>query len=294
LEQYLRDKVRVSTQGEWLQPKLDSIGLDLVEISDASPAPTLVSSLNFKAPAPINDFLMQCRLLDEADERHNNFAKFNINGYVRPFMFTPSNTFRHGNPKDPAAAGQDSLWHTAASFGTHGIEHIFAGYDHLLFLIGLLLIATTLGTTVKIVTAFTIGHSISLALAALHVVAVPRGLLESLIALTIVYVGVENLFSWFPLKRWILSFSFGLVHGLAFAETLQLLELPLGQMLVALSSFNIGVEIAQVTVVLICLPFIFGLAKTSWRVQTIKALSLLIVLFGTGWFIDRALPGVLN
>ncbi|UCF39345.1 MAG: HupE/UreJ family protein [Acidobacteriota bacterium] len=176
------------------------------------------------------------------------------------------------------------------SFGIHGFHHILQGYDHLLFLLGLLVVTTSLRMTIGIVTAFTLDHSISLALAALQIVTVPRGLLECTIALTIMWVAVENIFSWFPLKRWLLSLAFGLIHGLAFAETLDILGLPVEQLVLALFSFNVGIEVAQVAVVLIAIPFTLKLAERKWRLQAVQALSLPIFAFATFWFVQRTLP----
>jgi len=112
---------------------------------------------------------------------------------------------------------------------------------------------------------------------------------EAVIALSIMYVAAETVFSWFPIKRWLVSFSFGLVHGLAFAETLQVLHLPRTQLVTALFSFNVGIEIAQVLIVASAFPVLLAMAKASWRLRAIQGLSFVIFCCGTAWLIQRTI-----
>jgi len=144
-----------------------------------------------------------------------------------------------------------------------GVQHIFTGYDHLAFLVGLLLLGGSLGEMVKIVTAFTVAHSITLALAALDVLAPSPRIIEPLIAGSILFVGAENLWA---LRRgsaaaalrhrWVLTFAFGLVHGFGFAAVLRELHLPRAALASGLVAFNLGVECGQVAVVLAVLPLL--------------------------------------
>ena len=111
-----------------------------------------------------------------------------------------------------------SYWATARSFVRLGIEHIFTGYDHLAFLVGLLIVTTTPGSMIKVITSFTIAHSITLALATFNFVILPTRLTESLIALSIVYVAAENLFGIRAIERYRITFLFGLIHGFGFSS----------------------------------------------------------------------------
>lgn len=149
-----------------------------------------------------------------------------------------------------------------------GVEHIFTGYDHLAFLLGLLLLGGSVGQMVKIVTAFTVAHSITLALAALDVLAPPVRAVEVLIAASILFVGAENL--WALRRRtpdsalrhrWLLTFAFGLVHGFGFAAVLRQMHLPRAVLATGLVSFNLGVECGQVCVVVVALPLLRSLQK---------------------------------
>ena len=130
-----------------------------------------------------------------------------------------------------------------------GIEHILIGYDHIAFLIAIVLWANRLWPVVKLVTAFTIGHSITLSLAALDIVRIPSSIIEPAIAASIVFVAAENFFSHDVQKRWRDTFLFGLVHGFGFASALQEFGIPKSALIPALASFNIGVEIGQIAIV---------------------------------------------
>jgi len=121
-----------------------------------------------------------------------------------------------------------------------GVQHIVTGYDHLAFLLGLLLLGGRVRTLVAILTAFTVAHSITLALAVLRVVSLSPGFVEPAIALSIAYVGVENLFVTDARKRWRITFPFGLLHGFGFAGALTALDLPRAQLPSALFGFNLG------------------------------------------------------
>ena len=121
-----------------------------------------------------------------------------------------------------------------------GVEHIFTGYDHLAFLLGLLVATATLGSLVKIITSFTIAHSITLALATFNVVVLPSRLTESLIALSIGYVAAENLLDFRAMKRYYITFLFGLVHGFGFSNVLREMDLPQIEPGASLFSFNAG------------------------------------------------------
>ena len=183
------------------------------------------------------------------------------------------------------------LWVTMREFAVLGIEHIFTGYDHLAFLLGLLLATKTLLSLVKIVTAFTVGHSVTLALATLDVVAVPSRLIESLIALSIAYVAIENFLGRRLVHRWVITFFFGLVHGFGFANILLELGLTPRRLAVSLFSFNAGVEVGQLTFVALVFPLLWVLGKSRWKDHIMTGGSVAIMCLGFYWFIQRAILG---
>jgi hypothetical protein len=182
-------------------------------------------------------------------------------------------------------------WKTAWSFVQLGVEHIFTGYDHLLFLVGLLTGTSGLLALLKVVTSFTAAHSLTLALATFGLVTVPPELVESLIALSIAYVAAENVWRKADGSRWGITFVFGLVHGFGFSNVLNDLGLPRGHLAVSLFSFNAGVEAGQLAFVVTVFPALLLMRSSRWRGQLTGALSLLIMCVGLYWFAQRALVG---
>jgi len=173
-----------------------------------------------------------------------------------------------------------------------GIEHILTGYDHLAFLLALLIAGGSLRHNAKIITSFTLAHSLTLALATFGLVNIPPAIVEPLIAASIVFVGLENLFGRRLAARWVVTFSFGLVHGLGFASTLR--ELGIGgfgvRAAVPLLSFNIGVEMVQIAIAAVVLPVVWRLEqRPAFALKHVPALSLLITIAGVYWFLARTL-----
>jgi hypothetical protein len=169
-----------------------------------------------------------------------------------------------------------------------GINHILFGYDHICFLLALIVAVSRFGELAKVITSFTIAHSITLILAALKIVTLPARLVECGVALTIVYVAVENLWRKNITRRWMLTFFFGLIHGFGFASVLGGLSLPREAFMRCLLTFNVGVEIAQLGIVLAALPVLSLLAKNGHAAGTKVTVSIAVGLFGLGWFVDRA------
>ena len=143
-----------------------------------------------------------------------------------------------------------SKWKTAWQYIVSGIEHIAIGFDHIAFLVAVIVLGRRFWPLVKVVTAFTIAHSITLTIAVLEIVTVPSNLVEILIAASIVYVAAENFFVRDIRHRWWLTFLFGLIHGFGFASVLRDYGLPEDALALALASFNIGVEIGQLLIVI--------------------------------------------
>ena len=178
----------------------------------------------------------------------------------------------------------------ARQFFVLGLEHILSGYDHLLFLAGLLLGVHGLRGVALTATAFTVGHSLTLASAVLGIVALPADLVEPLIAASIAYVGVENLISSNSSSRWRTAFAFGLIHGFGFAGALQELGVGAGgiRTAVPLGFFNLGVEAGQVVVALAVLPLFWYLrTRQPWGLGVLQSGSGLVALCGACWFVAR-------
>ncbi|MCB1335217.1 MAG: HupE/UreJ family protein [Roseivivax sp.] len=175
-----------------------------------------------------------------------------------------------------------------------GFEHILPmGLDHILFVLGLFFLSTHLGPLLWQVTAFTLAHTVTLALAVLGYVSVPATVVEPLIAASIVFVAVENVLSG-ELHKWrpVVVFCFGLLHGLGFASVLGEFGLPSLQVVPALLGFNVGVEIGQLTVIalafLLTLPVLQRAGEGGYRRYLAVPASVVIALVGAYWFVQRA------
>ncbi len=170
-----------------------------------------------------------------------------------------------------------------------GIEHILTGFDHMLFLLSLVLIASRFKDALKIVTAFTIGHSITLFLVATDRIQVSSHWVEVFIALTICYVAVENMFVQKVKWRWLLTAIFGLIHGMGFAGALAELGLPKSNLIGTLLSFNLGVETGQFMVLCLLLPLLIWLRRFPWYRKMMISTSCLIFVLAFYWLIQRLL-----
>jgi len=218
---------------------------------------------------------------------------------TRTAIFTPEareQTFRLERP---------SLWKQFADYLVEGIWHIWKGYDHILFLISLLLPAVVMRRehawqpvetfreafmdVLKIVTSFTVAHSITLSLATFGVVRLPARISESAIAASVVIAALNNIFPLIGGRRWLVAFCFGLIHGFGFANVLADLGLPQGTLVLALVGFNLGVEVGQLAIVSAFLPAAFWL-RSGWfyrRLVLLGGSAAISVLAGM-WFIGRA------
>ena len=190
-------------------------------------------------------------------------------------------------------------------FGREGVWHIWIGIDHILFLLSLLLPAVLVASrhgqwqasprftpvfwdVLKVVTSFTVAHSITLSLAALEVISLPSRLVESTIALSVVLAALNNVRPVIAEKRWMMAFLFGLVHGFGFASVLADLGLPRDALLLALVGFNLGVEAGQLAIVAAFLPLAYALRSTNfYRRGIMTGGSLLIALIALVWMLER-------
>ncbi len=193
----------------------------------------------------------------------------------------------------PAGAGAGEL-PTAIGFVRLGVEHIWTGYDHLLFLFALLVVCRTFRSIAGIITCFTLAHSLTLALATLNLVTLPARLVEPLIAASIVYVAVENLLrrGAEPRGRWALTFGFGLIHGFGFAGVLR--DLGVGGagdgIALPLFTFNLGVELGQIVIAGAVLPLVWRLRRNpNFVARGVPALSAAVALAGLYWLLARTI-----
>ncbi len=244
--------------------------------------------LNFLFTHTASDTLktlfIQFSFFDRLGEQFVLLGTYEHQGGIRQFLLrTGEESIRF-----KAEEGNASTVHLMYAFILLGIEHIFIGLDHILFLIGLILLGGSFRDLIKIITAFTLSHSVTLVLATLGIVVLPDRVVESVIALSIMYIAVENFFLESTEYRWAVAGLFGFVHGFGFASVLQDIGLPAQGLLTSLLAFNIGVEIGQIAIVAVVLPMIWLLGKTVYRRPVVLAGSFMIFIFGALWFIERA------
>jgi hypothetical protein len=183
--------------------------------------------------------------------------------------------------------GEGGPLSSAGRFVGLGVEHILNGIDHVLFLVVLLLGARSFRSVIKLATAFTIAHSLTLALAALGWVRVPPEVVEPLIALSIAYVAVENIVGGETRHRLAVVFGFGLLHGLGFAGTLSFTEDLGGRLLSSLFSFNLGIELGQALIVAALFPLLVLVRRVQWSPLAHAGAAAVAAGFGLLWFFER-------
>ena len=168
-----------------------------------------------------------------------------------------------------------------------GMHHIFSGYDHILFLLGIALGATRILDLIKWITAFTVAHTATFFLVALNVVSVSPRIVEPLIALSICYIALEDTVIRRVWTKRILIFGFGLIHGMGFASILGEVDLPRANLIASVISFNLGVEAGQLAILLLVAPLLAVSKKLFNAERVVMAVSVLLFLAGGAWFVER-------
>jgi hypothetical protein len=281
LESFLGQHIRLADGDE-----RGALAVEPAPTGDVAPGPGTHSTLLlvYRWSKPVQALAIHYELFVSGVSTASCLATIVYGGQVRNFVFTPE---RHSLTLAPGAA---ALWHQSVSFTALGIRHILTGYDHILFLLSLLMLGGGLRTLLKIVTAFTVAHSVTLSLAALDIVTLPPRLVESGIALSITYVAAENLWrgAQATRSRWLVTFSFGLIHGLGFATILRELAISRANLALSLVSFNFGVELGQIAVVTAAFLSLRALATFPWESTMRRWVSAAAVAIGIVWVFQRA------
>jgi len=241
----------------------------------------------YQGAAPLREIAVECRLFPY-DPRHRTYLNFYQGQQLsRQEVFEGSSSL-----KQFPLAEKQGVWPIIREFTYEGVRHIFIGPDHILFVIGLLLLGGSVGRLLRIITAFTVAHSITLCLATFEILSPPANLVEPVIALSIVVVGIHAFLGnelrdprlWF-------AFTFGLIHGFGFASVLQEMELPRQALGVALFAFNVGVEIGQVCIILAVAPLLALLRnrKPLAARHVTHFAALFVTTAGAFWFFERVM-----
>jgi hypothetical protein len=253
------------------------------------------------ACTPADQLTMKYSLLFDVDPTHRGLVQWIAPGAAGAQALV----FGTDNAQQALALKGPSALETLRQYIVEGVWHIWVGYDHILFLLSLLLPAVlvrreshwepapslkgSLLEVLKVVTAFTLAHSITLSLAALQVISLPSRIVESTIAASVVIAALNNLRGTIEKRRWVMAFVFGLIHGFGFASVLADLGLPQGALALALVGFNLGVELGQMAIVVAFVPVAFALRGTAfYRRGVLVAGSILVAIVAAWWFVQRA------
>ncbi|CAH1193137.1 hypothetical protein PAECIP111891_00495 [Paenibacillus allorhizoplanae] len=282
LADYVRHYVELKRDGETLAFRFVSATL-----SERAENPGVQIRLEYTSKFVIDNLTVHYSLIfDDIDPQHVNFLTILHGDDVVDTFFNAETREHHYE-----TSGEHDAGSTLLQYAWLGMMHIWTGYDHLLFLLCLLIVATGWRNALGIVTAFTAAHSVTLLLTAMEIIRFNSSVIECVIALSIAYVAAEN---WYirrkakvPRYRWLLTFAFGLLHGMGFAGALQETGLPNRNFISSLLSFNAGIEAGQLAVVALVLPFLLLFRSRKWFPPFALSLSAIIFVFGVVWAIER-------
>lgn len=182
------------------------------------------------------------------------------------------------------------FWHRAKRFFVLGVEHILSGLDHILFILCAIVVLASLKDIIKVVTSFTVAHSITLAATFLGWISVPSAWVEPLIAFTIIYMAVSNLLRKSFKHRAYVTFLFGLIHGMGFAGALTEITFSQKELLTSLAAFNVGIEAGQLAVVLVAIALFLLIRQPVWQTRIRQATSAVVAIAGVFWLTTRLIP----
>lgn len=306
---YFEERLLLSHQGQpyqivfdnvsFLPTKVGNFALLHFDVLDIVETPTTIE-MSFDA------------LFGDIDPTHRGYALIATNtrngmeeneGYIS-LVFAPGDGIKELYLNDEPTKG------VALTFLEHGVWHIWLGFDHVLFLIALLLssvmvikesrwepasdLKRSLKNTVKIVTVFTLAHTVTLCLATFEIVTLPVVLVEAVIAISIAVVALGNLYPRLHAKSWVIVFIFGLFHGFGFANVLEPLGLDPARKAIGLFAFNVGVELGQLAIVLAVFPIFFAMRRwPAYRFVALQVTSVALIAISVFWFVERT-AGVPN
>lgn len=292
---YVLPRLKVRAEADLCPPKVTGHSVD--HHADGGYAVLQFALTCIKEPKTLD---VDYNLFFDLDPTHRGLLRLEYKDQTQTAIFSPDQASQrlelaHVNP-----------WHQFLDFGHEGIWHIWMGFDHILFLILLLMPAVLIREkgrwqgvlgfrpafwdVLKIVTAFTVAHSITLSFATLGLVQLPSRWVESAIAASVILAALNNIIPFFKGRLWTVAFVFGLIHGFGFASVLMDLSLPKSALLLALVGFNVGVEVGQLVIVSAFVPLAFGM-RHSWFYQrmTLALGSLLIMTVASIWLLERVL-----
>lgn len=276
---YVDDDLRLYLDGVQCESALEDTGVESREGRSYA-----VVTMSYSCPGPTSGgYAVSYGVFSDAEsvvDEHTNVVDYDLDGETGQFVFDSGHR--------QLSIGQSGVLASSSRFLAMGIEHIAQGADHLLFVVALLLGARGLRSVMALAAAFTVAHSVTLALAAFGWVTMPAQIVEPLIALSIAYVAVDNLLGGKMRHRIPLTFGFGLLHGLGFASALTFNSDFSWQMLISLLTFNLGIEVGQALVILALFPALVWMRhRFAWSPVAHAVATSVIAIVGLTWFFTR-------
>lgn len=256
-------------------------------VPPSATAVAVTAIVDFVCPGKIRDLSIRDDLFDLAGPNLHTLARIEWPGGIRQFVFATE-----ARETKVSIGVKSGATRSAGGSFALGVAHILNGYDHLLFLLVLTLRGRGLLSLLRIITAFTVAHGITLALAAFDVAVLPGRLVETVIPLTIAWIAAENLFPQYAItRRWFVSALFGLVHGSGFLPVLASIGAPGENLALPLLNVNLGIEVGQAIVVLLIVPILMRLRNRAWEPGLVATLSAVVLAAGLFLFMQSALSG---
>jgi hydrogenase/urease accessory protein HupE len=276
IAEYLHDRVVVSVDGAACEPALETTA-----VGQRATKAYADLGLVFTCPGSTGAFSLRYDVFDTNEavaDDHTNLVEYSFDGGCGRTVFDRSH--------HDFTVGDNTMASSSLQFGKMGVEHILLGLDHVLFVVALILGATTLRSLVQVISMFTVAHSVTLVSTLLGGLSVPAVIVEPLIALSIAFVAVENLLG-STRHRLPVVFGFGLLHGLGFAGSLRITDEVSPELLVSLLSFNVGIEAGQALLLLAVFPLLLMIRRTRIAVPVVRSATGVVAAFGLFWFVER-------
>jgi hydrogenase/urease accessory protein HupE len=218
---------------------------------------------------------------EDNDPAHRNIVSYDIGNKTGQFVFTSSERAFH--------LGKETMLGQSIPFIKLGLHHILIGLDHILFIIALVVTSRKIIDVIKIMTLFTLAHSVTLGLTALKLLSISADIVEPLIALSVAFVAIERFLGLSEKYRFGVVFIFGLIHGIGFAGALELTNPTDWKAIWPIFTFNVGVEVGQALIIVLLFPMLFFIRKFKWSYPVHLAVNTAIFIIGLTWYFQRFL-----
>ncbi|TWD83159.1 hydrogenase/urease accessory protein HupE [Kribbella amoyensis] len=276
IAEYLHDRVVVALDGAACEPELET-----TSVGQRAQKAYAELGLVYTCAGDGGSYHLKYTVFGDEEavaDDHTNLVEYSFGGE------TGRTVFDRGH--HDFTVGDNTLAGSSLQFGKMGVEHILLGLDHVLFVVALMLGATSFRSLVQVVSMFTVAHSVTLVSTLLGGFTVPAVVVEPLIALSIAFVAVENLLG-STRHRLPVVFGFGLLHGLGFAGSLRITDRVSPELLVSLLSFNVGIEVGQALLLVAVFPLVLLIRRTRFSVPAVRSATGVVAAFGLCWFVER-------